>query len=63
MATKKTRLKKMTPSTTGLRSPTSTSKVNGDFVNPPLYPEMGGMSGPHVLKRNGYNVVSPGKVK
>lgn len=41
------------PTGKGLRSPQDNNRINGRIVNVPRYSELGGLSGPSSIRRNG----------
>lgn len=50
------------PSSKGLQKPQDVSKVNGQSVNNPTYPEFGGFTGASkAADKNAFNIVPPGR--
>ncbi len=48
------------PSPVGRRGVTENARENGRIVNPPRFPEMGGMTGSNAVKQNNLRIRKPG---
>ncbi len=54
----------LSPGSKGLQKPQEVSEVNGQCINSPVYPEMGGFTGPgKASENNRFNIVPPGNVR